>query len=224
MSSQAPPPLPEIRSRPPAGRVVVVAPHPDDETFGCGGTLALHRAQGDPVRVIFLTDGAAGDPEGHYPPDRYVALRQAEARRAGAALGVTDLDFWALPDGKLSAVPDLEERLAAALDGDAPDLLYYPSAEEVHPDHWAAAAAVEALHRAGRLRSSAYAYEVWAPLRPTHLVDIGPVLERKRTAMGAYSSQLRYHDYRPKILGLNAYRALLLSTAPGHAEAFRQLA
>jgi LmbE family N-acetylglucosaminyl deacetylase len=223
MSIQAPPQPPEVWTRPPRGRVLVLAPHQDDETLGCGGILALHRAQGDPARVVFLTDGAAGDPAGLYPAAEYVGIRRAEAHRACATLGVSDLEFWTLPDGKLPTVPDLDERVAAAVHRFRPDVLYHPSSDEVHPDHWAAGVAVEALHAAGRLPCPAYAYEVWAVVRPTHLVDIAPVLDVKVRAMGEYPSQLRYHDYRPKILGLNAYRALLLGNAPGHAEAYRRL-
>ena len=47
-----------------ADRVLVFAPHADDEVFGCGGTLAFHTERGDPVRVVILTDGAGGDPAG----------------------------------------------------------------------------------------------------------------------------------------------------------------
>jgi LmbE family N-acetylglucosaminyl deacetylase len=224
MRTHSPPVPPEIWGHPPRGRVLVLAPHPDDETFGCGGIIALHRTQGDPVRVVFLTDGAAGDPAGHYPAERYVAIRQDEARRAGAVLGAEDLVFWELPDGKLATVPDLEDRVAAGIRACQPDVLYCPSSAEVHPDHWATGAAVEALGRTGRLPCLAYAYEVWAAITPTHLIDITPVLPRKQAAMAEYPSQLRYHDYRPKILGLNAYRALLLGPRPGHAEAFQRLA
>lgn len=201
----------------------MLAAHPDDETFGPGGTLALHREQGDPVRVLFLTDGRAGDPHGHYPADRYVEIRRGEARRACAVLGVADLEFWDLPDGELAAVADLAERLLAAIRAAAPDTLYYPSGQELHPDHWAAGVAVERLHAVGRLPCAAYAYEIWSAIQPTHLCDITPVLARKEQAMGHYASQLRYHDYRPKVLGLNLYRSLSTSTAPRHVEAFRLL-
>lgn len=203
--------------------MLVLAPHPDDETFGCGGTVALHRKRGDPVRVLFLTDGGAGDPAGHYPADRYVAIRQEEARRACAALGVTDLEFWDLPDGKLSTVSDLPERFLGAIRAFEPDTLYYPSGQELHPDHWAAGVGVEGLRRAGRLAVPAYAYEIWAAIQPTHVIDITPVLSLKETAMAHYPSQLRYNDYRPKVLGLNAYRSLILHPAAGYAEAFRCL-
>lgn len=218
-----PPPSPELWPHPPRGRVLVLAAHPDDETVGPGGTLALHRGQGDSVRVLFLTDGRAGDPHGHYPAERYVEIRRAEARRACAVLGVADLEFWDLPDGELTAVADLGERLLVAIRAAGPDLLYYPSGLELHPDHWAAGVAVERLHVAGRLPCAAYAYEVWSAIQPTHLCDITPVLARKEEAMDQYASQLRYHDYRPKVLGLNRYRSLIVSTDLRHVEAFRLL-
>jgi N-acetylglucosamine malate deacetylase 1 len=222
MGDAAPAP-PEIWSAPPPGRVLVLAPHQDDETIGCGGILALHRSQGDPVRVVFLTDGGAGDPAGHFPPHGYVALRQTEARRACRVLGVTDLEFWGYPDGKLGAVAELGGRLLAAVDTFAPASVYYPSSRELHPDHWAAGALVDALHRAGRWRAPAYGYEIWAAIEPTHVIDVSAVVETKLAALAEYPSQLRYNDYRPKMLGLAAYRTLCLPPGARYAEAFRRL-
>ncbi len=223
MAIPTPPPLPEIWRSPSRGRVLVLAPHPDDETLGCGGLLALHRDQEDPVMIVFLTDGCAGDPEGYYPRDHYVRIRQAEARQAARALGVMDLEFWDYPDGRLSEARNLRERLRRIISAYAPDLLYYPSRLELHPDHWATAMAVEELFGDGAPPPAAYAYEVWAAIQPTHLIDITTVLARKEKAMAEYQSQLRYHDYRPKILGLNTYRSISLPHEVRYVEAFRRL-
>ena len=70
------PSAPVLWASPPEGSILVLAPHPDDETLGPGGSLALHAARGDRVRVVFCTDGGAGDPDGHYRDVDYVALRQ----------------------------------------------------------------------------------------------------------------------------------------------------
>jgi LmbE family N-acetylglucosaminyl deacetylase len=83
------------------GPTLVVAPHQDDESLGCGGTIALLRAAGVPVRVLFISDGSGSHPGSRrYPPQALTALRNAEAREALALLGVDPAEstFLALPD------------------------------------------------------------------------------------------------------------------------------
>ncbi|MBE9572531.1 MAG: PIG-L family deacetylase, partial [Proteobacteria bacterium] len=57
-------------------RVLALAPHPDDETIGCGGSLAIHANAGDPVKVVFLTNGARGDTSGKTEKKSYIKIRQ----------------------------------------------------------------------------------------------------------------------------------------------------
>src|SRR5262249_16895247 len=95
-------------------RLLVVAPHPDDEVWGCGGLLALHVARGGQVRVLVLTDGASGSgPE-------LAARRERESRAAGAELGVADHVFLGLADGNLGASTELVQRLRDELERFAP--------------------------------------------------------------------------------------------------------
>ncbi|MBZ0168964.1 4-oxalmesaconate hydratase [Candidatus Methylomirabilis lanthanidiphila] len=214
-----PPPYPAIWATPPRGRVLALAPHADDETLGCGGVLIRHREQGDPVRVVCVTDGAAGDPLGYYSGRDYPELRREEARRAGAILGVDDLVFWDYPDGRLAEAHDLAQRLAALFDAYRPDIIYRPSTAEIHPDHWALGVATEeALHDYRRAVGD-YCFEAWATVRPSYVIDISAVWERKRQAIEQYQSQLRYNDYVHMIEGLNAYRTIYLSSAR-YMEAF----
>ncbi len=204
---------------PPKGSVLVLAPHPDDESLGCGGDVALHCLQGDQVKVVFATDGAAGDPLGHYANCDYREVRRAEARKAGEILGVRDLVFWEYQDGKLSGAEDLADRLGRLLTAERPDLIYRPSVREVHPDHWALAKAVDQALENYQGRVVAYAYEIWAAVQPTHVLDITTVWDVKCKAIEQYDSQLRYNDYLHKISGLNAYRAIYLPSAR-YVEAF----
>jgi len=204
---------PALWTAPPRGVVLVLAPHPDDESLGCGGTIALHAAQGDPVHVVIVTDGAAGDPNGYYGDADYPALRQSEARRAAEILGVASLECWGYPDGRLIQAADLPERVADAIRAVRPGLLYYPSTLEVHSDHSAVAAAVAHALRATPTPPLAAAYEVWAALQPTHMLDITSVWDRKRKAIEQYETQLRYNDYLHMIAGLNAYRTIHLPSA-----------
>lgn len=215
-----PPAPPAVWSAPPNGRVLVLVPHPDDEALGCGGALIQHSDQGDRVKVVFVTDGAAGDALGYYAGQDYLELRREEARRAGAILGVDERVFWDYPDGRLAEAPDVSERLAALLEADRPDIVYRPSTLEIHPDHWALGVAAEAALRRYRPAVADFCYEIWATIQPSHVIDISAAWERKRKAIEEYQSQLRYNDYLRMMEGLNAYRTLYLPSAR-YVEAYR---
>ena len=92
MVSYLEPPAPPTRltSPPVKGRVLVLAPHPDDETIGPGGALIQHAAAGDEIHVLFVTAGTSGDPTGAADPAEYAACREREARAAAEVLGVAD--------------------------------------------------------------------------------------------------------------------------------------
>lgn len=215
-----PPDRPTVLMTPPRGRVLVLAPHADDESIGCAGALALHRRQGDHITVVIVTDGAAGDALGYYAGIDYRELRREEARRAGAIVGVQQLVFWDYPDGRLAEAEDLPERLASLLQVERPDILYRPSIQETHPDHWALGWAVEKARGRRAPAVLDFCYEIWATVRPTHVLDITPVWDVKRKAVEAYDSQLRYNDYLYMVTGLNAYRTIYLSSAR-YVEAYR---
>lgn len=193
----------------PARRALVLAPHADDEVFGCGGAIAAHVRAGVPVHVIVLTDGAAyGD----------TAARSAESMRAAQVLGYGSPEFWNAPDRGLRCDEETVERVAAAVRTSDADLLYAPSPWELHPDHrQAAAIAAEVARRTGaRL---AY-YEVGAPLRPNLLLDITSSAAAKAQAMACFGSQLQQQDYAGQIRALNQYRTYTLPREVTAAEAF----
>lgn len=208
-----PPAAPVILSAPRRGRVLVLVPHPDDEALGCGGALIQHSDQGDRVKVVFVTDGGAGDALVYYAGQDYLELRREEARRAGAILGVGELVFWDYPDGKLSEALDLADRLEALFEADRPDIIYRPSTLEIHPDHWALAVGVEKALGRYRPAISDFCYEIWATVQPSHAIDISSVWERKCQAIEQYQSQLRYNDYLRMIEGLNTFRTMYVPSA-----------
>ncbi len=217
----------------PSGRrIVALAPHEDDEAFGCGGTLALAAAAGCDVRVVFLTDGAKGydrrhlDEPGAPPAEeferRLVRTRQAEAAAASAALGLAPPRFLGLPDGGLAADPAAVDALAGALRELAPELVFLPHFGDPHPDHHATAKHFLAAAAAAGLSPSlpCWGYEVWSPVVANAYVDIGQAMPRKQAAMRAHASQIGTIDYPRAIAGLNAYRSLGAGQPGGYAEAF----
>lgn len=210
--------IPYTSSFPPGRRWLVLAPHPDDETLGLGGTLALAAARGVAVTTVCVTSGGA---------QGVTAEREDEARRAAAELGVAPPVFWRLPDrGVLAMRGDLIAMLGRLLDESAAETIVTPSPVELHPDHRAVAVAVHATLRRRlawgfRSRTPAWvaAYEVGAPMLPNLLVEVDSTWERKRRALACYSSQLAFRPYAAVMDGLGALRTLTLPSAE-RAEGF----
>ncbi|MEM8849008.1 MAG: PIG-L deacetylase family protein [Pseudomonadota bacterium] len=147
---------------------LVLAPHPDDETLGCGGLIQRKRAAGASVHVTVVTDGAAthdGDEAQSLTRDALIDLRERETIEACAILGVEAdaVSFLRLPDGDLAAHADgLRERLADIVARIAPEEVYVCALADGHRDHQALARAVRDLARTDRLgRADLLEYPVW---------------------------------------------------------------
>jgi len=196
-------------------RLLVFAPHPDDEVIGCGGLIAQHLRERRAVRIVVATDGAeAGD----------AATREEESRRGVARLGEADLQFLRFPDRGLGV--DASARIREQLREFRPDLILVPSLGEIHPDHLALARAFisaiqsdETLFADLAIARVAF-YEVSQPLRPNTIVDISDVAELKYAAIAEHTSQLAVRDYVSYARGLNAYRAMTMPPETKFAEAY----
>jgi len=229
-------------------RVMVLAPHMDDEVVGCGGTLRCHALAGAKITVVFLTDGRSSDPhladrchneaEIREAEAALCARRKQEAGEAARILGYDDLVFLDRPDGKLKIDDTLIHDVADLIVQRDPQVIYYPCVLELHPDHWEVSQLLAMLADAGPSPALAAArcraYEVWTPQPPNRLVNISDVLDVKLEALRAFTSQLEHVDYVRTTAGLNAYRAMTRDgkgyweafyegTAAQHAELVRQL-
>ncbi len=194
-------------------RVLVLAPHPDDETLACGAVLARHRGR-DTAFVIVASDGSRGAYGAE--PAALAARRRTELAAATAALGLApaQTDWWGFEDGTLSAhVGELIVRLGRAFDEIRPAFVLSPWALDIHADH-------AALGRAARAAAAdrpveLLEYVTWAWDRPSALlrgaagpeadltrrrsdwlpagrpvaVATAPALEAKRAALACYGSQ-----------------------------------
>ena len=180
-------------------RVVVVAPHPDDEVLACGLLLAAAVERGLAVRVIAVTDGEAAYP-GH-DPDELARLRRREQVAALAELGIgaDAVHRVGLPDGRVGDhLATLADAIVAHCSSGS--LLVAPSVHDWHPDHEACGEAVR------RLPSTSCAVRwsslFWAHHHPERLVSSGPRLlrlegtERQRAArqraVAQHRSQFRH--------------------------------
>ncbi len=211
--------LPYLPAFPPGRRWLVLAPHPDDETFGLGATLAQAAERGVAVRVVVLTGGEAqGESK----------RRKAEARAATKALSITEVAFLDFEDRKLpQSLGRLTQALREELLSFQPEVVFSPHAADLHPDHRACARALQLALRwklicGVRSRWPAWVafYEIGIPLWPNLLVRADDGWEAKERASACYASQLAVRPYRRVMAGLAAFRALTLNGAQ-NAEAFQ---
>jgi LmbE family N-acetylglucosaminyl deacetylase len=197
-------------------RVLVIAPHPDDEACGCAGTIALHRRHGDAVRVAYVTDGRRSRALG-LGPEEMARRRRHEAEASARALGIERMEWLGLPEGEWRA-EQLGPRLSALIGDLAPDVVYAPSRIDFHPEHFQAALAL-ALALAGRPAGAraplVRIYQVQVPLAAslTNLVaDVSGARQEIVAALRAYATQwgsvartLRMRGYAAAFHGAGRY-------------------
>jgi LmbE family N-acetylglucosaminyl deacetylase len=199
---------------------VVIAPHPDDETLGCGITILRRRAVDSIVTIVIATDGALSPIP--VPTSERAHRRRHEALRACAVLGV-DADrvvFLDFPDGGLMAnVGELARLLNRIVREQAPDQILVPVSCDGHEDHNAANQAVRHLVEDGQTQAEVLEYPIWlwghwpwtggampSLLSPRRLFlypferfrEVRPLLvdatgyrSKQRAALGEYASQMK---------------------------------
>lgn len=172
--------------------ILAIGAHPDDIEVGCGGVLIKAADAGLRVGAADLTRGEHGTLG---TPER----RAAERDRATELMGLTIRVQLELPDGAVGTLAGHRDEVVALIRDTRPAVVLAPYAEDRHPDHAAAGrlsrqgsflAGLEKLgpgraHRPDRV----YHYMIHHPFRPSFVVDVSAVWERKWAAIGAYSSQ-----------------------------------
>lgn len=190
--------------------ILVLAPHPDDEVFGCGGAIALHVESGCDITVVLVTSGSMGGD---------ADTRIKESKKASEFLGGYSLEVWGYVDREVLFCAELVERIKKRVEEKSITLVYAPSPWENHPDHKAlSASAMEVVRESSDC--SIMFYEVGAPLRPNILIDISTVLDKKISAMQCFASQIKNQRYDEHILALNRYRTYTLPKSIKSAEAY----
>ena len=182
-------------------RPLILAPHADDESLGCGGLITACCERGQQPVVAILTDGAASHPGyRQYPPERLRQLRAQEARQAVATLGLSseNLVFFNYPDTALPSGQAVSEQVAMLARDRACTVMLAPWLHDPHCDH--EAAALLAREAARRARCRLLSYPVWGWLLPPdqplpvkrvagYKLPIAAHLQAKRSAVAAHASQ-----------------------------------
>ncbi|MSR05818.1 MAG: PIG-L family deacetylase [Gemmatimonadetes bacterium] len=191
--------------------VMVIAPHPDDEVAGTGGTLALHRRAEDDTVVVHVTDGRGSRALG-LGPDEMAARRHAEAETALRALGVTAWEWIGLREWDWADAEGVSA-LTRALAAHRPGVIYAPSRVDFHPEHRRVARALAAaLATYTESAPAVRIYQVQVPLTRVLVNLVAPVAEVLPDTLRAaeeYASQagslrasLRLKQYAARSHGL----------------------
>jgi LmbE family N-acetylglucosaminyl deacetylase len=195
-------------------RVLVIAPHPDDEVLGCGGTMIKHVSEGDEVYLCVVTK--AYPPE--WPEDE-IRERRDEVLKVNNILGTKKTYFLDLPTVKLDTIPqkELNEAIAKVINKLQPEIVYIPHGGDVNSDHRLVfeAAMVAIRPRPALAIRKVLCYETlseteWAaPLAenafmPNLYVDISGVLATKLKAMSEYKSELKEFPHPRSLEAISA--------------------
>ncbi|MER5218287.1 PIG-L family deacetylase [Streptomyces sp. NPDC002838] len=218
---------------------MVFAPHPDDETLGCGGSIAHHTEMGRCVSIVFLTSGEQG--VAGTVPQLAGEIREREAEAAAGKLGVPpgNVHFLRFPDGGLDPMDRAQFlRVLGIVRQLRPEVVYLPHAADGAHDHQQAfrlvwrgleKCASRSYPQAGRRHwvGTVLGYEVWSAIgAPSFLQHIAPAhIEAKRAALSCYSTQVKGEgeaDYAGEGgIALARFRGAM--SFGGHREAFTVL-
>lgn len=207
-----------------AKKVLVIAPHMDDEVIGCGGLISEHSRIGSEVTVLYLTDGAMRT----LPPDERAAmrtLRRHESERAADILGVKRRWYADIAERDLAAAVKDPQPLRRILDEVAPDLVLVPPMEDMHPDHRASHRWLLDALRGQAAVPQVMCYEVWGSCRPDGIFHLSDAAwAQKVRALTMYESQLRDLNYL-HVMGYVSQQRGAQARGAGsmRAEAFRTL-
>ena len=191
------------------GKTCVFAPHPDDESLGCGGAIALLRQSGLPVSVVVMSDGTLSHPNSlKFPPDKLCKLRENEIADALRILGVTadEITFLryrdrSVPGAEAANFKPAVERIKNLLSETNPATVILPWRRDPHPDHRATWQIVRSAVGAMNARIKMLEYPIWLwemaeeidlPLEneiKARRLNIEKVIEKKQSAIKAHVSQ-----------------------------------
>jgi len=183
-------------------KILIIAPHPDDEVLGCGGTIAKHSKSGDEVYLIIATKAYAPD-----WTEEFIKNREKEIKESNRVLGIKKTYFLDYPTAKLDTIPqkELNESIAKIVNKIKPDIVYIPFKGDLNKDHRllfeASLVALRPInHRVKRILSYEILSETeWGQeievFKPSVHINISDTFHKKIEAIQVYASELKKYPH-----------------------------
>ena len=205
---------PILSSAPTGARILVIAPHPDDDTFGAGGTLIKALVSKSSVEVVYVTDGR--------PSDGDTEKIRSNAREVCSLMGITPR-FLGCPIGSID-MNRLTISIAESINSMSPNLIMLPFLLDDHDEHRLVNEALMAamsrkLFEPGGI--SIWGYQIYSSILPNVVVDITDIVEQKKQAMSKWTAVAGKRNWSHYVLGVNASNSRYIATKDEvYAEAF----
>ena len=219
--------LPFSTSELPDGPWLVFSPHPDDETFGMGGTLLLAKEKNLDVFLVMVTNGQLGGGEftdGAKDDDakeqKLVQIRNQELEQAAQLLGIKKQYHLNLSDRNVLIDDQVLETIKNIIQTTQAASIFFPSILEPHPDHRATAHLVASSVTEQMHHIAFYGYDITVQNPINTLIDISEVHTQKVAVMSVYQSQTGQNNYIDVINALNKSRTYTLDKKVAYAEGF----
>ena len=189
-------------------RVLILAPHPDDDIVACGGTVQLYYQRGAQVACAYMTDGRKGGPA--CDEDELAERRREEAQEGAAIIGIDEPIFLDNRDGELAVNAETVTQLMDILRKIKPEAVFLPFLTDNHHDHRATSRIFLSAIKAERWGGRCYCWGIWTPLPYFNIsADITPCIDAKKRALKAHRSQTAYFDLVGGALSFSRYNYIL---------------
>jgi len=191
----------------PGTKVLAIAPHQDDESIGCGGTLLKHTKAGGRLEIVFCTSNGE--------------KRMYEAKDAAKILGSRISHFLQFETRSLYKNTNLlAEKFTELFNRVRPDIVFLPFMIDNHQDHIAISRAFAKAYKNKAIDCFVYAYSVWTTLIPNVVIDITENWEQKKQAIDCYKTQTATRDYVTMASSISKYWSVVKGKNTQYCEAF----
>jgi LmbE family N-acetylglucosaminyl deacetylase len=187
-----------------AEKIMILAPHPDDEIMGCGGILYKYFKAGTEIHIVYISDGSFGI------IDRDIELRKSEACAIKEIVPKVIQHFLDFKDSRLFELIDsLQIKINNFINEVKPNIIFSPWILDHHDDHVAVTAALAQAIKPGIPEMIISLYEIMSPVFGNHSVNITSEFEIKKALLNNYRSQIQRYNIAGISTTLNLFRAEL---------------